>query len=278
MVKKFLLIFFIFFSFEVTIFGETNKVISTVQRLISQKDFQKHQRLIRRIFANQNKYMSMNSSGNIDIIDIIRSLKRDGLFNIHLKKPKNIEITFKGSGYPLFFVRLISNSLQSIGFYRYFVTKAIQDVDGFYWSINLNSEYVIDPIILHNALSKRNCKITNIERESPTAWTYTINTENAILDVPNLKLQEEEILTKPVSDYWLNIADGRNITIKSTRANEWYPLISFFDKELHLLKVFKRDKITYKVNLELPKRTQYMRISDIYQIENIRNGLNLLLK
>ena len=278
MVKKSFLLTLLFLL-SLQLYAETEQsseksIISVVQRLLEPRDFRQHQRLIKRIFKDKNRYT--DSSGNISTIKVVERLKSNGILKLFFKSPQELQITFQSNGYPLFFIKLLSDSLRSMGYHRYSIVEAKHDIDGFYWTISMKSEYMIDPTVLQNTLQKRKSSIVDIERESPTKWKYIIEIEHAQLDVKKVKLREELTLKKPVVDYWLNVEDGKEIKIESINDNNWYPYITLYDRELHILKRIKRDKRTKYINFKLPKHTKYVKISDIYQLNNLKNGIKVV--
>jgi hypothetical protein len=253
-----------------------NDLISVVKRLLEPKDFRQHQRLIKRIFADKHRYL--DRSGDISVIKVVEKLKNNGVLKLFFKTPRELKITFKSNGYPLFFIKLISDSLRSMGYNRFSITEAKQDIDGFYWTISLTSEYMIDPTLLQNNLQKRACSIVNIERTSPIKWSYTVDIEHGELNVTPLKLRDELYLKKPVVDYWLNVEKGKVIKIRSISDNSWFPYITLYDKELHILKRVEYDVRTDRLRIELPKHTKYIKISDIYHLNNLKNGVKVVLE
>jgi hypothetical protein len=68
------------------------------------------------------------------------------------------------------------------------------------------------------------------------------------------------------------------LVIWSLSGNNWYPYVSIYDKELHLLKVYKRDKKTRKITLQLPEETAYVKLADLYSLKNIKQGLRVQAK
>jgi hypothetical protein len=67
----------------------------------------------------------------------------------------------------------------------------------------------------------------------------------------------------------------KKLIIKSVRGNHWHPYITFYDFELNILKIYKEEKRKFKFNIPIPKGTFYCRITDIYRLNNIHNGLEI---
>jgi hypothetical protein len=111
--------------------------------------------------------------------------------------------------------------------------------------------------------------------ESPSSWNYEIDTTNAHLNVDKLSAGDNLNLEQVDAEKWVEISDVSKLEIISDSANNWYPYVSFYDKNLNLLKVEKVDKKTSFLNLNLPSESVYMKISDLYMLSNMKNGLNI---
>ncbi len=221
-------------------------------------------------------YKNFFVSNKINIIKVIKTLKDSGLLKLFFKKPQHISISFSSNGPALYFVKLVSQALRSIGYYRYITKKAHLDLSGFVWTIDFTSDYVIGPIILNNALHKLGCNITSISLQNPTSWSYQINMQNAHLNSKilhdNLPVEIHRSLYSP----WFNVSLVKKIQITSNGGNHWYPEIIFYDKYLKILKILKINRKIYQISLNIPKDSIYMKLSDIYNLQNISNGLKII--
>jgi hypothetical protein len=243
-----------------------------IKALIGQNAYARHIKFIKIIFSNEENYY-MND--RVDVAKVIQTLKDNGLLDLFFKKPQEMHLTFQSSGYPLFFVKIMSDTLQSMGYYRFITDRVKQDESGFFWTIRLTSEYAIDPVLLKDALQKRGCDIVDIDRNSQINWSYHIDMKEAYLMLEELAPYQERVLKKSLYEHWINVKSAKSLTIWSLKGNNWYPYVSIYDKELHLLKVYKRDRKTKKIKLELPEDTAYVKIADLYSLKNIKEGLRI---
>jgi hypothetical protein len=243
-----------------------------IKALIGQNAYARHIKFIKIIFSNEENYY-MND--RVDVAKVIQTLKENGLLDLFFKKPQEMHLTFESSGYPLFFVKIMSDTLQSMGYYRFITDRAKQDESGFFWTIRLTSEYAIDPVLLKDALQKRGCDIVDIDRNSQINWSYHIDMTEAYLMLDELEPYQERVLKKSLYEHWINVKSAKSLSIWSLKGNNWYPYVSIYDKELHLLKVYKRDRKTKKIKLELPEDTAYVKIADLYSLKNIKEGLRI---
>jgi len=246
-----------------------------IQALLGEDAYARHVKFINIIFGDIDNFIV---NQRVDVAKVIQTLKDNGLLDLFFKKPQEMHLTFQSSGYPLFFVKIMSDTLQSMGYYRFITERSKQDESGFFWTIRLTGEYAIDPVLLKAALKKRGCDIVDIDRHTQTDWSYHIDIKNAYLMLEELRPFTEKVLKKSLYEHWLNVKSSKSIVLWSLSGNNWYPYVSFYDKELHLLKVYKRDKRTKKITLELPEDTSYVKIADLYSLKNIKQGLRVQAK
>lgn len=259
----------------IKLFALNPLIDAQVSSLLDRADLVKHKKLIEIIFEDSANYIENNKSNSIAII---KTLKENGLLKLFFKKPRTIHINFSTGGNAQFFVKLMRDTLRSIGYYRYFTTEAQHDNSSFIWSIEFNSEYAIDPIILQEALQKRHCSLTTIERKDATHWDYDVDISEAKLFLKQLQSDQETLLNKSLRSYWIDISKGKKLSIFTRSGDAWFPDIAIFDAKLRLIKVYKRETRTKKLVFYLPKESAYMSISDMFHQSNIKHGLRLLLE
>ncbi|NOQ30780.1 MAG: hypothetical protein GQ570_06625 [Helicobacteraceae bacterium] len=245
---------------------------SKIESLIGKDNYAKNRSFIKIIFSDEKSYYS-NSS--LDSVKVIETLKENGLLNLFFKKPKTFEITFSTNGVPLFFVKLMSDTLRSMGYYRYITKSSNLNSSEFSWTVAIKSEYATDPLSLRKELAKRGCSIVDIERISGDKWHYSIDMRYAKLKTKKILQDEVKILKHANQDYWVDVSKIKKLTIWSLKGNTWYPYISYYDKHMRLLKVYKRDHKTWQITINLPQECVYVKLSDLYSLKNIKGGLKL---
>ncbi len=211
----------------------------------------------------------------VDALKVIGKLKDDGLLELYFDKPSELRLNFHTSDNPLFFVKIMGDTLRNMGYYRYITKESKLDETGFTWSITLKAEYVIDPQVLQNELSSSGSTIVDITRINLKEWTFSIDMRDAYLNVEALQDGFEVELQRSLYAYWLDVSMIKQLRISSSRRNSWYPYITYFDSSLHLLKVVKEDSRRTKMLLEIPQSAKYIKISDIYTLKNIKDVLLL---
>lgn len=211
----------------------------------------------------------------VDTVKVIQTLKENGLLKLFFKNPRELKLNFKTSGAPLFFVKIMGDTLRNIGYYRYVTTASHLDASEFTWNITLTSEYATDPLILEKELNKSGCKIIDVERNSVVEWTYVIDMGRGFLNIQELQSRVEVELKRSLYAHWLNVSKVKTLKITSSRRNRWYPYIAYYDASLHLLKVLKEDDIHRNIELNIPQNAKYIKIADLYTLKNVRDELVL---
>lgn len=272
MVKVFFTLLLLFtFAFSSEKYEEDLLTLK-IKTFIDSSVYESNRAYIDIIFSPKSDYYTKD---RIDSVKIVTTLKENGLLNLFFKKPRELKLSFKTSGSPLFFVKIMGDTLRNIGYYRYVTRESNLNSSEFIWSISLKSEYATDPLILQRELQKSGCTVVDLQRNSPTDWSYTIDMRDGHLSLDSLKAGKKNILKRSLYAHWLNISKIKKLAIRSSSRNSWYPYIAYYDSSLHLLKVIKKDKKTRKITLNIPRYAEYIKISDIYTLKNIKDELVL---
>jgi len=279
MVKAFLALFLIFSlsytqesSLSTEIVTDLDPLVEKIESFLDPSAFQENREFIKIIFEPNSAFYR---NERLDTIKIIQTLKENGLLDLFFDSPREFQLNFKTSGSPLFFVKVMSDTLRNMGYYRYMTIASNLDTSEFRWSINLKSEYATDPLVLQDALHKSGCNIVDIHRESAQEWTYSIDISHGYLNIPTLKNGQEVELKRSLYAHWLDVSEIQALDIQSTRRNKWYPYIAYYDASLHLLKIIKENEIYRNISLQMPKNAKYIKIADLYTLKNVKDELLL---
>jgi len=264
-----------FLSLQLSLFALHPLIDDQIKSIIEEKEFEKHHKLINLIFDKEDNFIH---NGKAQTIKIIKKLKENGLLKLYFSQPQLIDVTFQTGGNASFFIKILRDTLRSIGYYRYFTMNAVRDNSGFTWKIQFKSEYAIDPVVLEEALAKRSCTINSIKRSNASQWHYSIDIEKAHLSLPIMLPYQPNDLKKSLRPYLINIEKGKKLTLHTKGEDAWFPDIAIFDEKMRLLKVYKRKKRTKEIVFYLPKESVYMKITDSFNQSNLRHGLSLLLE
>lgn len=252
--------------------ADKDSLDSTLNSILGTRTYNANKGLIGVVFKQKNNYYNGNS---VDVIKVMKSLENNKLVNLSLKTSQNITLSFSTKGPSIFLVKIMSDALRSIGYYKYITKEARIVGSQFFWNIEYSGDSVIDPVALDSELAKSGCKITDIQTENPASWSYEIEMNNAHLNVAQLDVDSTVNFERDMSEKWIEVSHLSKVDINSNHSNNWYPSISFYDRSLHLLKVEKIDKKTSELTLDLPSDTVYMKISDLYSLNNIKNGFSI---
>ncbi len=264
-----LLVVLLFTSF---ILRADDLLYEKIESFISADSYEKNLSFIEIIFKDEAFFYR---NERLDVVKIIQTLKENGLLKLSFSQPRHLKLAFRTNGSSLFFVKLMSDILRSIGYYRYLTEYSKSNSSEFIWQIGLDSEYITDPSVLRRELLKRGCDIVDIERKDDLTWSYTIDINEAHLGAVNILANDEFVLKRALTPHWLNVSTVERLKLTSLGSNNWYPYITFFDAKLHLLRVYKRDSKTWQIKIKMPDDTQYVKVSDLYNLKNIKDGLKV---
>jgi len=262
------------FSLSLLLFGGV--VDDKVKSFVGIKKYEKSKKIIDILLGNKSRYLK---DGRVDAVTLLENLKKNGFINLTLKRPMPITITFETKGRAILFLKILNTALNSMGFNFYTTKKALKDGEKFSWTISMMSEYLLDPVAFSNELKKFGCRVTDIEKLSPTKWDYNISMQDAKLRAKEILSDGVYKLKKPIKPYWLMMGDDASrLMITSYSLNRWHPFIVFFDKKLNILSIYKDGDKREKVSVDIPEKTKYILIDDEFTLTNIRIGLKIYAK
>ncbi len=276
---KIVLSFLLVFSFSLVaneidevVESNDNNLTTKIKSFLDTEVYEQNKAFVDVVFDPESDFYQ---NERVDVVKVVETLKENGLLNLFFKTPREIQLNFKTSGSPLFFVKLMGDALRNIGYYRYVTTASNLNSSEFTWSIKLTSEYATDPLVLQTELNKSGSNIIDIDRSSATEWTYVVDMGSSFLNLVELENKQEIKLKRSLYAHWLNVSKIQKLKIVSSRRNNWYPYIAYYDSSLHLLKVIKEDERYSSMKLEIPKQAKYIKISDLYSLKNVKDELIL---
>ena len=263
--------------FLVTSIAFGDMIDDKVKSFIGEKKYFSAKKIIHILLGDKKQYY--NSDGSIEVVKLLRVLKKNGFMRLDLDRVKSVNITFTTKANPLLFLKILNNALNSMGFNFYITKKAIKTDDDFSWEIQMNTEYLVDPVVLGNELKKHGCTITDIQKQENSNWHYFISTANAKVISKKIIPEVSYRFTKPIKSYWIGFDDTpQTLYIRSYPLNKWHPYIVFYDNALNILLIYTSDDIQKNLKLDIPQNTKYIMIDDKYTLSNIRSGLKIYSK
>jgi len=255
----------------------TDVLYEKVENLIGTREFNTHKNLVDLLFRNKQNYYA---NEHLNYIAILKQLKENGLLKLRLKQPKEITVEFLTNADPIKSLKILNDTLKSLGYYYYFTKKTLYDGEGnLVWTIRLKTSYAIDPFILSKELARHEVRVIDITRAENDAWQYSINTAYAnIDDAIFIDTNEKVILRKPLKPYFIKINEAKTLKIISRTLNNWYPHVVFYDKHLNVLKIVKKDRMFKGLTISIPETSRYIKVTDLYTLINIKRGLSIITK
>jgi len=267
-----LVVVFIF----ITTFLQATLLEDKIESFIGEKVYKTQKNLIRILFKDESKFLNEDSS--VDDIKVLQKLKDSGILKLFYKNPQELNLAFSTKDNSLVFMRVINEALSSMG-YNYFLTKrALKSSDKFLWEIIISTEHVVDPLIFSKRLKARGCYIEKVERSSQNDWAYEINSDEIKIESRKVEANRTIKLRKPIKPYWIDIKDMKSISFASKIADRWHPSIVFYDDKLHIVKDYQKDKVTNRLKIKVPSEAQYVKVSDMYTLDNIKRGISIYLR
>lgn len=243
-----------------------------VRSLVGEETFAQNEAFIRIIFEEEGRY---ELNGRIDVVRVVQTLRENGLLTLLFDHPQTLELTFETNGTPQFFTALMSNTLRGMGYYHYLTDSAKMNNAGYVWRIRMESEYATDPAALQRELARRGCSILDIERLDASHWRYLIDMSGAHLRLKPLEPGKKVTMKRLVYPRWLDVSKATKLTLWSLKGNNWYPYIAFYDHDLRLLKLYKRDRRSWQLIMKLPRGCAYVKVADLYSRKNMNAGLSV---
>lgn len=268
----------IFLSFFlITSIAFSDMIDDKIKSFIGEKNYFSSKKIINIILGDKKQYYK--SDGSIKVIKLLKVLKKNGFMRLDLESVNSVNITFTTQENPLLFLKILNNALNSMGFNFYITKKAVKSDESFSWEIQMNTEYLVDPVVLENELKKYGCSIVDIQKQEKTDWHYFISTVNAKLISKKIIPEVSYRLKKPIKRYWLEFDNApKTILIRSYPLNRWHPYMVFYDNALNILFIYESDEIQKNLKLNIPQNTKYIMIDDKYTLSNIRSGLKVYSK
>jgi hypothetical protein len=256
-----------------------NKLFDKIENLIGGEQFKVHNKLIHLVFKNQQEFYI--NSEYLNYKHILQTLKENGLLKLRFKNPTDLTIEFTTNADQIKSLKILNETLKAMGYYYYFTKQAIfnKSTNILQWTITFKAEYMLDPLLLVKELRTQSCHIMNIEKKNDTYWKYELDVKNSKLkNTIKVDHNEKVVLQKPLQPYFIEINNATKLQIIGRTLNHWFPYIVFYDEHLNVLKTVKKKRVYRGYRTNIPHRTKYIKITDLYTLVNIKRGLSIIVK
>lgn len=267
--------YILFFTFTFNLLLASS-VQDKIKSFIGDEQYQVQKNLVDIIFQDDTKYLK--SDGNVDDVALLEDLKSSGLLQLFYKTPKTLRFQFETDKNALIFMRVINESLNAMGYNYYLSKKITRQNKLFLWEIELRTEHLVDPTDFSQRLAERGCSITSIIKDGQFHWRYNINTDAIRIGASIIEPNTTVNLLKPIKPYWIELQGAQSISFRSKLADHWYPNIVFFDAALHVIDEYVGEEKQNSLKLDVPKDAKYVKITDLYTLDNIKRGLSVYLR
>ena len=257
--KKFVILFIITFSFA---FDNPK-----VENLMGSGNFNTYNKLLSKIFT----------INDTDVYDIVKKLKNNGLLDLFFDKAKIIDTKFSFiNDNNILNSKILNDSLKSLGYYYFYVSEVEYKNNKLNLNIECKSEHYIDPVSLIDDMKIRGCEVLDLNRSDDGNFNYKFDCSNGIIKEAHILDDNNQRYINASGVYWIenNITNPyAKIEIKTKKLDYWHPSVWFYDKELNLLNNIKLNKKTTLLTLKIPAGCKYIKITDIYSVENFKRGI-----
>ena len=246
-----------------------------IQNITGKNSYIANKKIIHILFKDTRGYYR---HGHVDYLKVLKTLRDNQLLRVKLSRSTQITLSFATrQKYPVAFIRLIRTALSDLGYSRIDILKVIHDKSGFMYKVAVYSDTAPDPIMLAENFAGKKADIIGIKRFSIANWRYFIDISHLDLVPEKLPAKKSIQLPKPLEPYWINVQGVRSVRLSAPKANRWHPEVVFYDRYLRVLDNVSKDRKSYNLRLSVPRDAMYMKVGDLYTLENLRRGLTIYL-
>ena len=239
-----------------TLFADNTKFI---KNLIGEDKFNNYYELLKPVL-NENS-----------LVKTIEYLQNNGLLDIFFDKPKIIHPRFIFlNNNPIFNTKILYNVLNSMGYYYFYPIKIEKNEKNYSLTLEMKSTHYIAPLIFINTMNQNGCKVTSLEKTN--SYIYTIDCKNGFLNATSVINKKIKLLNAK-GTYWINPNGFNKIFISTSKLDNWYPHIVFFDKNLNILNIISKENPQRFTYLNIPAECRYIKITDTFSKKNFKRGI-----
>ncbi|AFI06084.1 hypothetical protein [Helicobacter cetorum] len=245
-----------------------------IESLMGERAYHVNKHFLERLFKNRSAFYQ---SGRLNSLKLLNTLKENGLLSFNFDKPSVLKVTFKAQSNPLVFAKSINDSLSMMGYSYVLPIKMQSDLGTNTFSYELKTEYVLDPNILIETMSKHGFNFVDIRRVSLKEWEYDFNLQE--IKLPNaraLVLSSEPMELKEASGkYWFSVNQNAYLQVSSNNPL-WKPKIVFYDSHLKIIQIISEKHQQQEIALNLLDGVRFIQITDARNPNILKNGISVV--
>jgi len=270
----FRVVFLFLFFFLISLQGEILQ--EKIKNIIGERNYLIHKGLIGHLFKNEPRYFN---GDRIRYFNLFKTLQENGLLDLRLQKRGNIQLKFKISNNQQKGYKILNDTLETLGYKYFFTTVFENNVEYILWDISFSAEYNVDPVIFIRELKQNGVQVMNVTKIDEKSWSYELDFHNAYLERSvKIDTNEKVYFRKLLKPLVLNVPEIKSVEVRSHNLNRWYPKVVFFDKNLKVLKSIEYAKYQKRIKVSAPLGTKYVKVTDLYNLINIKRGLTIIVR
>ena len=208
---------------------------------------------------------------NLSLKKTVKKLQNLGLINLFFDKPKNINTEFVFSNNnPLLEAKILYKTLKLMGYYYFYPSKLVYEKGIYKLTIQMKTNHYINPLIFIDTIENFGCKVDDIIKKKD--YKYFIDCENASLPAVELSEKNKKLINAR-GIYFVTPNGFKKIKISTSKYDNWYPKIVFYDKNLNILNIIAYNKSMRYLIVNIPDYTAYIKISDNFSKINFKRGI-----
>ena len=272
--KRFILIIALICGACGVVFAES-ALEGKILNLIGEADYNRNKSFINRIFTPQSNFYK---NGNLNIYKVIHTLQNNGLLKLKFATPQEFNAVFSAQTSPILLLKAINQSLVTMGYSYYIPSEAVYENDTTSIRVSLNTEHIINPIILLSELNKNGFVAVNISRIAQNEWEYNLSLATSKIPNATFIAKGNTLNIYEVSgQYWLEVSTSGTLEVQSINDKNFNPKVVFFDKDLNVLDIAELGR-GRSFSVSIVDNAKFIKISDLLSNSNLKAGLNVRLK
>ncbi len=253
-----------------------NRVLDEVKWIVGEAVFEKNAASLAEIYADEKSFLDANS--NLDFTKIIPPLASRGLIIFNFSKIWESKMAFGGEIPPMLLIYVINSVLNELEFGEALPT-AWSNIGGkVSYELSIQSEFMLSPAALYTELKRYGVVVKRVKKTGQTDFEYELDFSNARLIGEPYKLGVKYKIDIPMRSYLFDLKEAKTLEVQARAGSHWTPWVSFFDEKLNLVSQNRLlDEKNY-INLNVPKGVRYALVGDTFSLQNIRRGIEVLIK
>lgn len=181
----------------------------------------------------------------------------------------NTEIAFTGE--PMVSVRTITQAFNAIGYKLEIESLLFDTPSGKLLGVALGNK-ALNPAALGENLKEQGIGIEQAHINN-SRLTLTLDTRNAMLNLPLLGRDEGAELKRVNTPQWFRVEEGQRIRIEPSYTGKWYPDIAVLDVSMQVLSSFRLSESKDELEFELPVGSYYLKVSNTQGMKVLKEGM-----